>query len=259
MNYCASVVPELDQDVFFPASHDEMEGLKRPLNAVPKVYVVDDDRGSCDGLRMLLESDGIQVETFASGGQFLRSDLSTDGPACIVLDLVLADMNGLDVHAELRRRGNEMPVVYLTGYGSIRQAVRAMQQGAADFLTKPVNPFELLKTLRLLLRTGSKPMDKPTGPSEQAPVGTNGVGADLLANLTSRERQVLDRVLAGRSNKLIARELGISFRTVELHRSHILHKTGKRSMMQLSNVVFSSANSLDSRLRDHVSAGITAA
>jgi FixJ family two-component response regulator len=191
----------------------------------PVVFVVDDDEAVRDSLEMLLATSGLRVESHDSAESFLAA-YRPGQTGCMILDVKLRDMSGPQLHGELNRLGCNLPVVYLTGYGTIPMSVQAMRNGAADFLTKPVNPHDLLEKIAALVQAqeplpewSSTPPDVPT--------------PDACEQLTERERTVLNMVLQGQPNKIIARRLGISYRTVELHRSHILRKTGKHNMIAL--------------------------
>lgn len=227
------------------------------------VFVVDDNEAVRSSLSLLLETAGFTAICHASAESFLAAfDPLQRG--CLILDVKLRDMNGPKLHAELNRRGCTLPVIYLTAYGTIPMTVQAMRCGAVDFLTKPVNPHELLDKITAALHSqanhapanGEEPATLPAPLQSQPPhppadiadtAGTTNVPADSRQatlmppscdQLTAREREVLHMVMAGYANKTIAKLLGISYRTVELHRSHILQKTGKNNMIELVHSVF---------------------
>lgn len=193
----------------------------------PIVYIVDDDAAVRDSLGLLCETAGLQVECHASGESFLAA-FRTGQPGCLVLDVSMARMSGPELHAELNRRGSLLPIIYLTAHGDIPMTVRAMKAGASDFLTKPVDGAELLDRVLAALRRDCQRVGR------QAVLAGRCGG---LAGLTPREREIMQLVLAGHANKHIAKRLGISHRTVELHRSHILHKTGTASLLELAQLV----------------------
>ena len=189
----------------------------------PVVFVVDDDEAVRDSLRMLLESDGLAVEVFASGTEFLEANLSRrDG--CVVLDVRLPDMNGLDLQHKLASLRIALPVILITGHGDIPMAVAAMKAGAVDFIEKPFPDGVLLDSVRRALGAASPAASK-------APPDTES--ESRIARLSPREREVLEHLTIGRPNKLIAVELGISPRTVEIHRARVMEKTGAKSLSHL--------------------------
>ncbi len=189
----------------------------------PVVFVVDDDEAVRDSLRMLLESDGLEVDAFASGAEFLAADLPGRG-GCVVLDVRLGDMNGLDLQKKLAALRIELPVILITGHGDIPMAVAAMKAGAADFIEKPFADGVLLDSVRRALGAASPASGK-------APPDTES--EFRIARLSPREREVLEHLTIGRPNKLIAAELGISPRTVEIHRARVMEKTEAKSLSHL--------------------------
>jgi FixJ family two-component response regulator len=191
------------------------------------VFVVDDDASVRDGLALQLEAAGCAVATFASVEEFLAAPLP-EGPGCLVLDVRMPGMSGPELQKELLRRGACLPIIFLTGYGDIPLAVRTIQSGAVDFLTKPVDGVVLVERVQMALRLG-----------EQARQRESNYQAirRRLAGLTERERQVLELAIAGHANKEISRMLSISARTVEHHRSHILLKTGAANLFELARMV----------------------
>lgn len=207
--------------------------------SVPTIYIIDDDEGARDSLGLLLECEDYQVLQYKYATEFFE-DYSADlTNGCILLDLMLGDTTGNSVHERLNEMGCKLPIIYLTAYGSIPVAVKSMRLGAADFMTKPFNPNTLLEKLRELTNgqhhAYSVPAARLGGPEAS---NESGWASSLFSVLTPREREIMKRVLTGQNNKLIARDLGISYRTVELHRSHILQKTGKTNMMELAQMAF---------------------
>lgn len=193
--------------------------------AEPVVYVVDDDAIVRDGLLLLLESADLPARAFDSAEAFLAGFVD-DRPGCLVLDLRMSGMNGLDLQAELGRRGVVLPIVFLTAHGDIPMTVQALKSGAIDFLTKPVDGAVLVDVVREALKASER---------LRAESAATRAERARLEVLTPRERTVLELAVTGASNKVIARQLGISFRTVEAYRSRILHKTGAGSLMELAH------------------------
>ena len=188
--------------------------------ARPTVFVVDDDEAVLDSMKALLETTGFSVETYSSGLAFLESDAPRrDG--CLLLDLHMPGLDGFEVQQQLKDDGFDLPIVVITAEGDVRMAVRAMQLGAHDFVEKPVSQDTILRSIsRALLhhKEGS-----PRIRHDEA----------IFARLTSREREVMEQLVAGLSNKSIAIELGISPRTVEIHRARIMEKLQARNLAQL--------------------------
>lgn len=190
----------------------------------PTVFIIDDSAAIRDSLFLLLETAGLPAAAFACAEDFLAA-LRPDATGCIVLDVNLPGMHGPDLQAELVRRGVRLPTIFLTAHGDIPTTVRAMKAGAVDFLTKPVDGAVLLARIRSALATAREAREAET--ARQA-------AEARLGALTEREQQVLSLAVAGHSNKEIAQQLGISFRTVEVHRAHILQKTGAASLVELA-------------------------
>jgi len=187
------------------------------------VHIVDDDEAVRDSLAALVESAGFSARTYASAIALLTSPggLAAD---CFVVDIRMPEMDGLQLQQELNRRGVTTPLIIITGHADVGLAVQAMKAGACDFLEKPFEGERLLASLRDALEQGCD-----QAPSDAAP----NPSANRLAALTVREREIVDRLVAGLSNKGIARELGISYRTVEVHRARIMDKTQARSFSEL--------------------------
>ena len=189
----------------------------------PTVFIVDDDTGVRKSIRELLISVGLAVETFESAQSFLDA-FDAARPGCLVLDVRMAHMSGLALEAKLAEMGADIPIVFISGHGDIAMAVGAVKRGAVDFVPKPYQQQHLLDAVDEALRRD--------GLRRRGPLDGSGV-AEHLQMLTSREHEVLDLALKGHSCKMIARELGISHRTVELHRSHLLEKLGVASIAEL--------------------------
>ena len=192
----------------------------------PIVYIVDDDAAVRDSLSLLCETAGLKVECHASAESFL-SAYRPEHAGCLVLDVRMGPMSGPELHAELARRGSQLPIIYLTAHGDIPMTVRAMKAGAADFLTKPVEGALLLDRVRAALSHSCELLQRQENLAAQR---------QRLTLLTPREREVMMLALAGHPNKVIADRLGISNRTVEGHRSRILQKTGTTSMLELAQL-----------------------
>ena len=195
------------------------------------VFVVDDDPDVRDGLRWLIESVGLKVELYDSAESFLYAYKSTR-PGCLVLDVRMRGMSGLQLLENLRARELRLPVILLTGHGSVRLAVRAMKAGAVDVIEKPYADEELLDQVQTALRRDAL---------ERREMAERDVVAARMDSLTSRERQVLDLVVKGAANKVVAAELGIGERTVETHRKKIMDKMRAKSLAELVNLVLTNA------------------
>jgi two-component system response regulator FixJ len=187
------------------------------------VFVVDDDPDVRDSLSVLLSSANFQVETFESARAFLASN-AFNRAGCLVADVRMPDMDGLELQEEIGKRRSKLPVIIITGHGDVPLAVRAMKAGAVDFLEKPFEEERLIGAIRRALTAHSEMQS-------QAKV-VEAVSA-RIAQLTGREREVLSLVVAGRANKEIARALNISPRTVEIHRAHVMEKMEADSLAEL--------------------------
>jgi FixJ family two-component response regulator len=191
------------------------------------VFIVDDDEAVRGSLKLLLKSIGLPAQTYASAQEFLAS-FDPLRPGCLVLDIRMPGMSGLELQETLNARGALLPIIFITGHGDVPMAVEAMQRGAMDFLQKPFRDQDLLDRI-------NKALEK------------DRAGRDLLGNrvrirarmaeLTPREREVLGRVTAGQANKVIAADLGLSQRTVEIYRAHVMEKMGANSLAHLVRMV----------------------
>jgi FixJ family two-component response regulator len=197
------------------------------MTAEPTVFVVDDNPSVRKSLHSLVEAAGLAVETFASAGEFLGA-YDTARPGCLVLDVRLRAENGLDLQDELRKRKLTLPIIVMTGYADVPTSVRALKGGAIDFLRKPVPPKALVERIREAIA-----MDAQTREAATLRDATN----DRIAQLTPRERQVMELLAVGSSSKEIAAKLDISVRTVESHRRTVLRKMGVASAAQLAHTV----------------------
>lgn len=195
----------------------------------PTVYVVDDDESIRELLSWLVKREGLQVQTFSTGQAFLKA-WRDDGPACVVLDLHLPGLSGLELQAELTRRGATVPVVFLSGRADVPKAVHAVKSGAVDFIEKPFDYKRIVSLIR-----------EWVGRDAEARVarGRARQASARLATLTQREREILDRVVAGKINRVIAEELQISIKTVEAHRARIMEKLQVDSVAELVQAVVS--------------------
>ncbi len=196
---------------------------------VPVVHVVDDEADVRDAIGLLIRSMGMRVATHASAGEFFDA-YPPDSPGCLVLDVRLPGMSGLEMQAELARRGVHLPVVFISGHGDIPMAVRAVRAGALDFLEKPFSDQALLDCVQRALDRDAELRAERLAQAE--------VRARLV-RLTPREREVLEHLIQGKVNKIIARELDLSTRTVEIHRARVLHKMGAANVSQLVRQVMS--------------------
>lgn len=196
-----------------------------PLTATRQavVFVVDDQPHMRAALRRLLLRAGFEVETFAGGREFL-SQAQLDRPGCVLLDVNMPEMSGLDVQARLKARRVPLPVVFLTGTADIPIAVAAMREGAVDFIEKPFDNDDLVARIRRAI-------------AQHAPVRTDDAERPAvlrrLAELTPREREVMELVVAGRTSKEIARIVGASHRTIEIHRGRLMRKMEASSVAEL--------------------------
>ncbi len=193
----------------------------------PTVFVVDDDHAVRRFLCGLIASVDVPVESYASAQDFLDS-YEPGRAGCLLLDIRLPGMSGLELQQELDRRAIDLPVIILTGHGNVQVAVNAMKAGAVDFIEKPFNNELLLDRVQRALSKGVK--------AREARLGQEAI-KDRMAQLTPRERQVLERVIAGDTNKGVARRLRISEKTVELHRSQVMEKMQAGSLAALVKMV----------------------
>lgn len=190
---------------------------------VPTIYVVDDDEGVRNSLRFLLRSVGLATRPFASAQEFLQS-YDPKLPGCLVLDVRMPGMSGLELQQQLNLRGAIIPVIFITGHGDIPMAVEAMQHGAFDFLQKPFRDQDLIDRIQRALERDAR---------SRAALAHHDKIRDRFNSLTPREREVLALMTRGKPNKVMAGELGVSQRTVEIHRARVMEKTGAASLAQL--------------------------
>lgn len=195
----------------------------RPTTPEPIVYVVDDDASIRRLVTWLAEKTGVRVKAFPSAEAFLQG-YQPGGPACLVLDLTLGGMDGLSLQSVLKERGIELPIVFMSATGDIPRAVEAVKRGAIDFVVKPFDYRKLVGLIGECLKRSAAEMDR----HRESAVVTAG-----LAALTPREREVMDLVVAGKLNRVIADELAVSIKTVEAHRARIMEKLQVNSVAEL--------------------------
>jgi two-component system response regulator FixJ len=193
------------------------------MNAKVIVCVIDDDRDVLDSTRMLLSLEGFDVKTYDSAEGFLAED-HEEFEGCILTDVRMPGMSGIELLSKMQERQLPIPVVMITGHGDIPLAVQAMKMGAVDLLEKPFRAETLIAAIRQALA-------RQRGRTADAAAAKES--AKRFSTLSARENEVLEGLLEGRSNKVIARDLDISHRTVELHRASIMHKTGAKSLAEL--------------------------
>jgi len=193
----------------------------------PIVFVVDDDDAVRRALMRLIRSAGYRVEGFGSASEFLDSRPCTHRTACLVLDVQLPGLNGLDLQRELNAASALLPIIFITGHGDIAMTVSAMKAGATDFLAKPIGDTDLLRAIETALRNSSQAV-------------TSRIELDSirgrLARLTPREREVLALLVEGRLNKQVAFELGIAEKTIKVHRARVMEKMEAHSLVELARI-----------------------
>lgn len=198
----------------------------------PTVFIVDDDDAVLDSIAQLVMSVGLNVATFRSAQEF-RDGFNPERPGCLVLDVRMAHTSGLALQEELNAIGARIPIVFISGHGDIPVAIKAIKAGAVDFVQKPYHEQQLLDSINEALRRDA----------EARQINTSSENfTERLADLTDREREVLEQVVQGLSSKSIAKVLDISYRTVELHRSHIMEKLRVRSLAELIRLVVEKRN-----------------
>ncbi|HSD61003.1 MAG TPA: response regulator [Burkholderiales bacterium] len=199
----------------------------RDMGPAGSVYVVDDDYDVRASLALLLRSVGLEAQCFESAAALLAV-VGPECAGCVVADVRMPGMSGLELQRELARRGIALPLLMITGHADVPTAVQAMKSGALDFLQKPFSDQALLDRVHAALRLDAEHRRRrSTRDDVQA----------RLAALTPREREVMERVVAGKPNKIVARELGLSTRTVEIHRARLMEKMGAGSLAELVRLV----------------------
>jgi len=195
---------------------------------MPTVFVIDDDDSVRKSLSRLLRSEGLESESHKSAASYLARE-AHDGTACILLDINMPGMSGIELQARLAEQGHDVPIIFLTGHGNVSTSVTAMKRGALDFLIKPVDEADLLRAVRHAL-------DHHRHVREVS----NKRDAILarMDSLTPREREVMQQLITGALNKLIADELRIAIKTVKVHRAHVMKKMGVRSVAELLHLCY---------------------
>jgi FixJ family two-component response regulator len=197
--------------------------VNSPAGHAPTAYVVDDDEAIRTLWRWLMESNGIAVRAFGTAVEFIES-YERDAPGCLVLDLRLPGMSGLELQDYLKRNGIEIPIVFVTAHADVPTAVTAIKSGAVDLIEKPFNYRQVLSIIEKAFQRDAENRGRR---------GRHAEIAQRLATLTEREREVLRRIIDGKPNKIIAAELDLSVKTVEVHRAKVMEKMGAESVAEL--------------------------
>jgi FixJ family two-component response regulator len=201
--------------------------VEEPIETQRVVYVIDDDAAMRDSLKSLFASVGLRVETFGSAPEFLGKKLP-DAAICLVVDVRLPGLSGLDFQAELSKANIDVPIIFITGYGDIAMTVKAMKAGAVEFLAKPFRDQDLLDAVKLALEK-----DEAKRNDHKTIAGLRSV----FESLTPREQEVIKWVTAGLMNKQVAAEMGVSEITVKVHRGNVMRKMGAKSLADLVRMV----------------------
>jgi two-component system response regulator FixJ len=196
-------------------------------NVRPTIFVVDDDSAVRDSLKLLLRSVGQAVETYGSGQEFVDA-YNDDRAGCLVLDIRMPGMSGLELQQKLNEKHSILPIIFITGHGDVPMAVEAMQAGAVDFIQKPFRDQDLIDRINQALEKDH---------NNRASLGERNDIRRRLETLTPREREVLDLVVHGKANKVIAGDLKLSQRTVEIHRARVMEKMQASSLAHLVRMV----------------------
>jgi len=195
------------------------------------VYIIDDDEAVRDSLSLLLDTIGLHARAFASGMEFLEQYETLCAPeksGCLLLDIRMPGMSGTEVHQQLIERECTFPIIFITGHGDIPMAVQAIQRGALDFIAKPFRDQELIDRIQQALRLHAEHFEARL---EQQAIQAR------LDTLTAREREVMNLMIDGKANKVIAAELHLSQRTIEVHRAHVLDKMAASSLLKLAQAL----------------------
>ncbi|HLV76992.1 MAG TPA: response regulator FixJ [Marinobacter sp.] len=199
------------------------------------VYVVEDDEAVRDSLELLLKSDGKPVKPYESANAFLK-DYSDQMAGCIVLDIRMPGMDGMELQKKLNEKHSILPIIFVTGHGDVPMAVDAMKEGAVDFIQKPYREEALLEKIEAALK---QDQEQRKSLDEKQEI------IRRVKSLTPRETEIMERMIGGQANKVIAIELEISQRTVEIHRSRVMHKMGTHSLAHLVRMVLSVKDLID--------------
>lgn len=197
------------------------------------VFVVDDDEAVQDSLRLLMKSIGLATETFASAAEFLES-FDPEKAGCLILDIRMPGISGLDLQKELANRHSMLPIIFITGHGDVPMAVQAMKEGAVDFIQKPFRDQQLIDSVHRALKSDHK---------NRAQLLQIELIMKNLGTLTKREREIVDMIIDGKSNKLIADKLCVSSRTIEVHRARAMEKMEANSVAHLVRMVVQARSS----------------
>lgn len=201
------------------------------------VYVVDDNVEFLQSAKWWLEGAGFSVETFDNPKKALEALLKPKPDSCLLLDVRMPEMSGLDLHEQLRQKGSQLPVIYMTGHGDVPLAVEAMRKGAVTFIEKPFADEELEAALELAFQPRENYHGAPATTGDRAPTPSEQAFNERIARLTPREKEVIDMVVKGKLNKVIADLLGVSIKTVELHRKNAMVKLQARSVIDLTRLM----------------------
>jgi len=213
-----------------PPAETKEKGVRTPVavpSSTPNVLLVDDDVSVRRALTRLLKSAGYNVQTFSSAQEFLDTKASGEGPSCLVLDVRMPGLTGIDLQRELHTTNRNLPIVFITGHGDIPMSVRAMKAGAVDFLQKPVNDKELLGAIEQSLARAAK---------EQSERDEMDQLQKRVESLTPRELEVMALVVTGMLNKQIAFQLGTVEKTIKVHRARVMDKMGVDSIAELVRI-----------------------
>lgn len=194
----------------------------------PTVFIVDDDEAIRDSLSMLMKSVGFEYEIYDNAQVFLDS-YDGERTGCLLLDIRMPGISGLELHAKMKEMALDLPIIFITGHGDVSMAVEAMKNGAVDFFQKPFRDQELLERISQTIEQSN---------CKQQKLADNQEAFNRLESLTPREREIMTLIVEGNGNKVIAAELDISQRTVELHRAHIMQKMGADSLAMLVKTCF---------------------
>lgn len=199
--------------------------------AEPTVFIIDDDRSIRHAMEMLMRSIGQKHRILGSAAEFL-DEFSSDLAGCLILDIRMPGMGGLELQDKLAERGSTLPIIFVTGFGDVPMAVEAMQKGAFDFIEKPFRDQELLDRIRDALQADN---------ARRLQLHRIHQSRERMNRLTSREREVMDLVVTGKPNKIIAHELEVSQRTIEIHRARVMEKMAARSLADLVRMYLAAA------------------